>query len=70
MRCWTCDTEACGVCIFCGRGVCKKHVTQAPSIITVYVGKEHTPKAIVVADALNCGICKPQPSPLEMPEIY
>jgi hypothetical protein len=28
------------------------------------------PKAIVVADALFCGVCKPQPEPIEMPELY
>jgi len=34
------------------------------------VGKDNIPKAIVVADVLFCGTCKPQPEPIEMPEIY
>jgi hypothetical protein len=41
-----------------------------PFILTIYVGKESVPKAVVVADALYCGQCKPQPEPIEMPEIY
>ncbi len=70
MQCWKCGKPASGVCAFCGRAVCKKHVSQMPAIITIYVGAEHTPKTIVVADALYCGICRPQPEPIEMPEIY
>ena len=34
------------------------------------VGEEKTPKAVVVADALWCRQCKPQPEPIEMPELY
>jgi len=41
-----------------------------PFIITVYVGAGNVPKAVVVGDALFCGLCKPQPEPIEMPEIY
>jgi hypothetical protein len=41
-----------------------------PIILAVYVGRAQTPKTIVVADALWCGVCKPQPEPIPMPEIY
>jgi hypothetical protein len=41
-----------------------------PYPIAVYVGEENTPKMIVVADALICGLCNPQPEPIPMPEIY
>ncbi|MEM7033599.1 MAG: hypothetical protein AAF629_28885 [Chloroflexota bacterium] len=41
-----------------------------PFILSVYLGEGETPKAIVVADALWCGSCKPQPEPIPMPEIY
>jgi hypothetical protein len=41
-----------------------------PFILTIYVGEKNTPKAIVVSDAIWCGICRPQPEPIEMPEIY
>ncbi len=66
----TCNQQAVGVCQFCGRAVCDDHHSQMPFILTVYVGEQHTPKAIVVADALWCGTCKPQPEPIPMPEIY
>jgi hypothetical protein len=70
MKCWNCGEEASGVCTFCGRAVCKEHVREMPAILAVYVGEERTPKAIAVAGALFCGECRPQPEPIEMPEIY
>lgn len=70
MQCWNCDKPASGVCAFCGRAVCKEHVSQMPAVLTVYVGEKQTPKAIVVAGALYCGQCRLQPEPIEMPEIY
>jgi hypothetical protein len=36
----------------------------------MFVGKGQVPKMVVVADALYCGECRPQPEPIEMPEIY
>jgi hypothetical protein len=41
-----------------------------PFFLSVYVGANQIPKAIVVADAIWCGLCRPQGQPLEMPEIY
>jgi hypothetical protein len=41
-----------------------------PFVLTIYVGENQTPKAVVVGDALNCGVCKPQPQPIDMPEIF
>jgi hypothetical protein len=38
-------------------------------IITVYSGNNQIPKSLVVADAVFCGICKPQPEPVEMPYL-
>ena len=70
MKCWKCGKSARGVCRFCGRAVCEEHVSKMPFILTIYVGEHQIPKAVVVADALYCGICKPQPEPIEMPEIY
>ena len=40
-----------------------------PFILTAYCHGQDTAKAIVVSDALYCGICKPMPSPIEMPEL-
>ena len=59
-----------GICSFCGRAVCKKCHKEMPNILTVFIGAEQMPKAIVVADALWCGSCRPQPEPIPMPEIY
>jgi hypothetical protein len=71
MKCFFDDNDAAGVCRFCGRGICKAHVDKRmPYIATIYVGAGNTPKAIVVADALWCGACKPEAQPVEMPEIY
>jgi hypothetical protein len=70
MNCFRCDKPAKGICRFCGRALCEDHTQKMPYIITVYVGSNDTPKAIVVADALFCGACRPQPEPIEMPELY
>jgi len=45
-------------------------LTKMPAILTIYVGEANVPKAVVVSDALFCGVCKPQPEPIEMPELY
>ena len=42
----------------------------SPSPPYIYVGQNDTPKAIIVSDAIWCGICRPYPEPIEMPEIY
>jgi hypothetical protein len=49
--------------------VCNDHIQKMNYIITVYLDPENVPKALVVADAVYCGICKPQPEPLEMPYL-
>jgi hypothetical protein len=70
MECWECGKPAQGVCRFCGRAVCRDHAGEMPFVLTIYVGENNTPKAVVVADALWCKQCKPQPEPIAMPEIY
>ena len=71
MLCIHCENPARGVCSFCGRALCRDHQTQKlPSIVTIFVGDGSVPKAVVVSDVLWCGICKPQPEPIEMPELY
>jgi hypothetical protein len=47
-----------------------QHAKKMPYIVTIYVGDRNVPKSIVVADALFCGVCKPQPEPIEMPELF
>ena len=71
MKCFFDDKEAIGVCRFFGRGICGTHAEKRlPYIATVYVGANSTPKAVVVADALWCGQCKPEAQPVPMPELY
>ena len=70
MQCWQCEEPARGVCRFCGRAVCHEHASEMPFVLTIYVGADSTPKAVVVADALYCGQCKPQPEPIAMPELF
>ncbi len=69
MRCHKCRGEPIGICQFCGRAVCESCHGPLPFILTIFVGKDHIPKAVVVADALWCGVCRPQPEPLPMPEM-
>lgn len=49
--------------------MCAEHTTKMPYILSLYVSKEQVAKAIVVGDALFCRTCKPQPEPIEMPEL-
>jgi len=39
-------------------------------MLSMYLGKDETPKAIVVTNVLWCEECRPQPEPIEMPEFY
>ena len=41
-----------------------------PAVLAMYLGAQETPKAIVVADAIWCTLCEPQPQPIAMPELY
>jgi hypothetical protein len=49
--------------------VCKDHISESPFIISLYEGEEGTQKAIVVADAVFCGLCKPHERPIPLPEL-
>jgi len=69
MQCIRCKKPAQAICRFCGRAVCEEHIQKMNYIITVYSGNGQVPKSLVVADAVFCGICKPQPEPLEMPYL-
>jgi hypothetical protein len=71
MLCYQCGQPAIGLCKFCGRAVCKEHHTTAlPTMLDMFLGKQQTPKSVVVSNVLWCGECKPQPEPIEMPEFY
>lgn len=68
--CWVCDQDASASCQFCGRFVCKSHAHSQVFPMAIFVGKNETPKVLVVANAIWCGICRPQQDPMEIPEIY
>jgi hypothetical protein len=40
-----------------------------PFIVEIYRSAEGVHKALVVADAVYCGVCKPKEDPVELPEL-
>jgi hypothetical protein len=71
MICHKCGEPSMGICKFCGRAVCRDHHTTAqPAMLAMYLGKNETPKAVVVTNVLWCGECRPQPEPIQVPEFY
>ena len=69
MDCWTCEKTALGSCRFCGRGTCRTHAKVFPYILSLYSSKSGPIKAVVVEDALHCGVCTPRGEPIELPEL-
>jgi hypothetical protein len=69
MNCWHCERPANGTCRFCGRALCKQHVQSLPHIEVLYKGEGGVQKALVVADALYCGVCQPAEDPIELPDL-
>jgi len=69
MNCWHCDRPAHGTCRFCGRGVCREHAKTLPYIVEIYRDDRGMYKALVVADALWCGTCRPKEDPVELPQL-
>jgi len=69
MNCWHCGRPAEGVCRFCGRGLCKEHARGLPHIEAIYRNEQGAFKALVVADALYCGVCQPKEDPVELPDL-
>lgn len=71
MICHECGEPAIGICKFCGRAVCRAHYTTVtPIVLAMYLGRQNTPKAVVVSNVLWCGKCQPQPEPIEIPEFF
>jgi len=68
MNCWHCERPAVGVCRFCGRGLCKDHVKPRSFILSAFSDSDGKLKAIAVKDTLWCGVCEPQPDPVELPK--
>ena len=69
MNCWHCKLPAVGTCRFCGRAVCEDHVQTKPFVLTLDRTTAGVSRVLVVEDALFCGVCKPRPEPVELPEL-
>ncbi len=70
MDCWICERPALAACRFCGRGVCREHAKSQPFVLDVYRGNKHPSlRALVVEDAIHCGVCRPRSEPVDMPEL-
>ena len=70
MDCWTCEKTALGACRFCGRGACREHAQVRPYIVGLYRGlSDDVMRAVVVEDALHCGVCHPRGEPVSLPEL-
>lgn len=69
MNCIHCNRTAHASCKFCGRAVCKDHINTFPYIVSLYEGEDDVWKAVVVPDAVFCGICKPREQPVPLPEL-
>ncbi|NJL93938.1 MAG: hypothetical protein HC915_09510 [Anaerolineae bacterium] len=50
--------------------VSKQAAAKRPYFMAVWVGAGQMPKAIVTADAIWCGTCRPQPEPIPMPDLF
>jgi len=66
MNCWHCDRPAHGACKFCGRAVCREHAQNLPYVLDIFTTKEGHYRALVVGDALYCGVCDPREDPIPM----
>ena len=69
MNCIHCDRSAHATCRFCGRAVCKDHIKTAPFILSIYRGEKDINKAIVIKNAVYCGICEPSEQPVALKEL-
>ena len=69
MNCWHCDRPAHATCRFCGRAVCREHTQALPHIEAVFHDDEFKYKALVVPEAVYCGVCNPREDPVDLPDV-
>lgn len=69
MNCWHCERTAQGVCKFCGRALCQEHVKKLPYILSIYVDRQDHRQALVVNNALYCGVCQPRDDPIHLEQL-
>jgi len=66
MNCWHCERPSHGICVFCGRAVCRDHVQTHLRIIDIFQKEDNTHYALVVTNTVYCGVCKPREDPIKM----
>ena len=66
MNCWECNRPAHGVCMFCGRGGCKDHLTERLHVVSLFNGEGGKLEALVTKKALFCGKCQPSGDPVKL----
>jgi hypothetical protein len=49
--------------------VCREHAQSLPHIEALFHSAQGSYKALVVADALYCGVCQPREDPVELPDL-
>lgn len=69
MNCFHCDRPAHGICRFCGRAVCREHIQTLPHIEALYQSEQKIQKALVVPEAIYCGVCHPKDDPVDLPQL-
>lgn len=69
MNCWYCERPSHGICRFCGRAVCRDHFQKFPFVLSVFPDQQGHYHALVVADTLYCGVCKPKEDPVRVPDL-
>lgn len=58
MKCWFCEKEARGVCIFCGRGICYDHANKDEIVHAKSDTSTGYTSFLKVENALKCSECK------------
>ncbi|MFI1989605.1 hypothetical protein [Actinoplanes sp. NPDC020271] len=70
MLCWFCAEAARATCRLCGRGVCVEHARFGPYVLEISRSSvRDRAEALVVEDAVQCGVCRPRPQPVPIPEL-
>ncbi len=69
MICWHCDRPAHATCVYCGRAVCRDHAQSLPNLLALYEGNDRIQRALVVGNAVACGVCSPSEEPVRMDDL-
>ena len=64
-----CDWPAHASCQFSGQVVCREHAEALPHIEGMFHADELKYKALVVPEAVHCGICRGREDPVCLPDL-